>query len=120
MDIVIKEVENLCLSMHTFKEHLEDNPQLPILGEKLRYFASEIERIVAIKPVCLSRDEKELSPVLVMRLEQAKDKLESLSECNTVYEIITELSDISSRIQEAIETAQSSFYEIDDIYDIDD
>ena len=120
MDEIIKEVENLCLSMHTFKEYLEDNPQLPTLGEKLRDFASEIESIIATKPVCLSLDEKQLYSVLIMRLEQAKDKLESLSECNTVYEIISELSDISSRIQEATETTQSSFYEIYDIYDIDD
>lgn len=106
MDEIIKEVENLCLSMHTFKEYLEDNPQLPTLGEKLRDFASEIESIIATKPLCLSLDEKQLYAVLVMRLEQAKDRLESLGENNTVYEIIDELGDISSRLQETTSTVQ--------------
>lgn len=111
MDKVIKEVENLCLSMHNFKEHLEDNPQLPVLGEKLRYFAAEIERIVAIEPVCPSSYVKKFlieshRPVLVMCLEQARDRLESLSENNTVYEIIDELGDISSRLQETASTVQ--------------
>lgn len=110
MDKVIKEVENLCLSMHTFKEHLEDNLQLPIVGEKLRYFAAEIERIIAIEPVCTSYLQKlnieEYRPILVMRLEQAKDRLESLNKNHTVYEIIDELSDISSRVQETASTVQ--------------
>ena len=99
MKTIFEEVETLCNSMIAIAELLEDRPQLPVPSEKMRFFSNELKRISELKPAAPQTYTRKLInnkdyPVLVMCLEQAKERMDELNENSSTYDVVDELKSI--------------------------
>lgn len=119
MKTIFKEINDLCISMIAVVELLEEHPQLPVLGEKLRFFSDELKRIAELKPAAPQSYVKTLSineqhPILVMCLEQAKDRMDGLNENSPTYDVVDELKSIISTLQNFADSVAAELATFDD------